>query len=60
MTKVLDIKPITNELPSHFADRLGQIYAKTVTIQHKKDNGQFFTLKEIAHFTTEDQINKPN
>ena len=59
MTKVLDIKPITNELPSHFADRVGQIYAKTVTIQHK-DKGQFFTPIEIAHFTTGDQINKPN
>lgn len=50
MTKVIDIKPLINELPSHFADRVGQVYAKTVTTQHKKDNGQFFTPTEIAHF----------
>lgn len=50
MTGVIDIKPFTNELPSHFADRVGQVYAKTVTIQHKKDNGQFFTPAAIAHF----------
>ena len=50
MTLALDIKPLTNELPSHFADRVGQLYAKTVTTQHKKDNGQFFTPTEIAHF----------
>jgi adenine-specific DNA-methyltransferase len=29
---------------------LGVLYAKTVTIQHKKDNGQFFTPTEIAQF----------
>ncbi|MGB3007967.1 MAG: N-6 DNA methylase, partial [Chitinophagaceae bacterium] len=46
----IDIKPFTNELPSQFADRVGQIYAKTVTTQHKKDNGQFLTPTEIAHF----------
>lgn len=50
MTVAIDIKPLTNELPSHFADRVGQLYAKTVTTQHKKDNGQFFTPTEIAHF----------
>ena len=50
MTAAIDIKPLPDELPSHFADRLGQIYAKTVTSQHKKDNGQFFTSTEIAHF----------
>lgn len=50
MTVAKDIKPLTNELPSHFADRVGQLYAKTVTTQHKKDNGQFFTPTEIAHF----------
>ncbi len=50
MAAAIDIKPITHELPSHFADRLGQFYAKTVTPQHKKNNGQFFTPTEIAHF----------
>lgn len=50
MTAAIDIKPLTKEIPSHFADRVGQIYAKTVTTQHKKDNGQFFTPTEIANF----------
>lgn len=50
MIKSIDIQPLLNELPSSFADRLGQIYSKTVTTQHKKDNGQFFTPTEIAHF----------
>lgn len=48
--KPADLKPHENELPSHFADRLGQIYARTVSPQHKKDNGQFFTPLEIARF----------
>ncbi|HEY5369236.1 MAG TPA: N-6 DNA methylase [Hanamia sp.] len=50
MPAAIDIKPLSNELPSHFADRVGQFYAKTVTTQHKKDKGQFFTPTEIAHF----------
>jgi adenine-specific DNA-methyltransferase len=50
MALSIDINPLTNELPSHFADRVGQHYAKTVTIQHKKNNGQFFTPTEIALF----------
>lgn len=50
MTTTLDIEPLNNELPSHFSDRVGQIYAKAVTSKHKKDNGQFFTPTEIAHF----------
>ncbi len=50
MALAIEINPFTNELPSHFADRVGQLYAKTVTTQHKKDNGQFFTPTEIAHF----------
>lgn len=50
MTAVIDIKPLANELPSHFADRIGQLYAKSVTSQHKKANGQFFTPTGIAHF----------
>jgi len=50
MITAIDIKPLNNELPSSFADRVGQVYAKTVTTQHKKDNGQFFTSTAIAHF----------
>lgn len=36
------------ELPSHFADRLGVGYASSVSQEHKKENGQFFTPVEIA------------
>ncbi len=50
MTQAINFQPLDNELPSHFADRLGLLYAGTVTTQHKKDNGQFFTPTEIAHF----------
>ncbi len=41
-------QPLKNELPSHFADRLGVEYAFSVSKQHKKENGQFFTPLEIA------------
>ena len=50
MASPIDIKPLPDELPSHYADRLGQIYAKTVTSKHKKVNGQFFTPTDIAQF----------
>ncbi len=42
------IQPIEQELPSHFADRLGVAYASSVSQEHKKENGQFFTPVEIA------------
>lgn len=42
------IQPIEQEFPSHFADRLGAVYASSVNQQHKKENGQFFTPVEIA------------
>lgn len=42
--------PLTNELPSEFAERLGKIYAKSASSEHKKTNGQFFTPKEIGTF----------
>ncbi len=50
MTQGINFQPLDNELPSHYADRLGVLYAKTVTTQHKKDNGQFFTPTAIAQF----------
>ncbi|MCK9411582.1 MAG: N-6 DNA methylase [Prolixibacteraceae bacterium] len=50
MTPIINIQPLNDELPSHFADRIGQVYANTVTIQHKKENGQFFTPSGIAQF----------
>ncbi len=36
------------ELPSECADNLGIVYAKQVSLKHKKDNGQFFTPTTIA------------
>jgi adenine-specific DNA-methyltransferase len=42
------IQPLTNELPSHFSDRLGIYYTSLVNQEHKKENGQFFTPSEIA------------
>jgi len=48
MENKTSIQPIEQELPSHFADRLGVAYASSVSQQHKKENGQFFTPVEIA------------
>jgi adenine-specific DNA-methyltransferase len=48
MENKTSIQPIEHEFPSHFADRLGVAYASSVTQQHKKENGQFFTPVEIA------------
>ena len=48
MENKTSIKSVEQELPSHFADRLGVVYASSVTQQHKKENGQFFTPLEIA------------
>lgn len=42
------IQPNQNELPSMYADRLSVQYASTVSQEHKKDHGQFFTPIEIA------------
>lgn len=42
------MEKIAAELPSHYADRLGLGYAKSVNQEHKKINGQFFTPVEIA------------
>lgn len=50
MAVIFNIKPISNENPSAFADRMGQIYSERITSQHKKGKGQFFTPPEIAHF----------
>lgn len=48
MSKVINIEPINQELPSVFADRLGIYYTQQVTTSHKKVNGQFFTPIPIA------------
>lgn len=38
------------KLPSEFAEFIGLAYANSTTDMHKKDVGQFFTSKQIAHF----------
>ncbi len=48
MSKIINIKPFKQELPSEFADRLGIYYTQQVTAKYKKDNGQFFTPTPIA------------
>lgn len=42
------ISPLKAELPSDYADRLGVLYSESVTLEHKKTNGQFFTPLAIA------------
>lgn len=44
------IQPILNERPSLYADRLGMEYSLSVSVDHKKANGQFFTPTGIAAF----------
>jgi adenine-specific DNA-methyltransferase len=48
MIDKLHIEPYDKEQPSEYADRLGIIYAKQVSVKHKKENGQFFTPSPIA------------
>lgn len=48
MSKIINIEPFKQELPSDFADRLGIYYTQKVTTTHKKVNGQFFTPTSIA------------
>lgn len=38
------------ESPTEYADRLGMHYSSLVNIDHKKENGQYFTFLEIALF----------
>lgn len=48
MIDKLHIEPFEKEQPSEYADRLGIIYAKQVSVKHKKENGQFFTPSPVA------------
>jgi len=48
MSKIINIEPFNQELPSDFADRSGIYYTQQVTTEHKKVNGQFFTPTPIA------------
>lgn len=42
--------PEPNELPSSYADRLGLMYTSEVTLEHKKNLGQFFTPLAVSNF----------
>jgi adenine-specific DNA-methyltransferase len=44
------IKPLQDERPSLYADRLGNAYSTSMSKEHKKGKGQFFTPIEIADF----------
>ena len=44
------LKPELEELPSVYANRLGEYYASVSSSEEKKEKGQFFTPIEIAHF----------
>jgi adenine-specific DNA-methyltransferase len=48
MENKYSIQPGSSESPSQFADRLGTDYSISVSQNHKKVNGQFFTPHEIA------------
>lgn len=48
MSKVQNNEPLSHELPSEYADRLGIYYTQQVSKKHKKDKGQFFTPIPIA------------
>ncbi|RLD58651.1 MAG: methyltransferase [Bacteroidetes bacterium] len=50
MTNNHILQPLLHELPSQFADRLGIEYASSISQEHKKSNGQFFTPITIASF----------
>lgn len=53
-----EIKPYDDELPVCYANRMGQLYTKTVSTTFKKNSGQFFTPIAIAQFMSK-QITNP-
>lgn len=50
MQTKIEIENNLNTLPSQFADLLGVEYASTVSKEHKKIKGQFFTPTKISDF----------
>ena len=50
MNRKFDIKPHKGELPSQFAERVGNAYATYSVQKDKRDKGQFFTPHAISHF----------
>ena len=45
-----ELKPLKDENPSSFAERLGFFYSSKVTTEHKKEFGQYLTNKQISYF----------
>lgn len=45
-----EISPLKKELPSSYADRLGEQYSSNISLVHKKKLGQYFTPAKIAKF----------
>ena len=50
MQTTLEIEKNTDTLPSKYADILGVKYTSTVSKEHKKGKGQFFTPTAISNF----------
>src|SRR5690554_7396228 len=48
--KIVEENIKKTNLPSQFADLLGLQYTATVSKEHKKGEGQFFTPREISSF----------
>ena len=50
MSRNVDIQPHEGELPSQFAERVGNAYATYSVQKEKRDKGQFFTPLAISQF----------
>lgn len=50
MNMNIDILPLEGEMPSQFAERVGNAYAKYSIQKDKRDKGQFFTPLAISEF----------
>ncbi len=50
MSRNVDIQPHEGELPSQFAERVGNAYATYSVQKEKRDKGQFFTPLAISKF----------
>ncbi len=55
----ISLSPNSNELPSHYADRLSKYYSLKTEKSHKKELGQFFTPLALSNFISSfSSINK--
>jgi len=58
MKKDIKIEIKRDWLPSEYADYLGVVYSNSVSKEHKKTKGQFFTPTEISDFMGKVSTNK--